>query len=361
MENRNLHLAKFAKNDEFYTQLTDISDELKYYRESFEGKVVLCNCDDSEESEFTRYFILNFHALKLKKLICTFFDSTLRNSAFAFVYNGEDLNGDGRISQADIDMIRQNKAFRNLMVDDSGFDRNNPTESNKKGLYGSGDFRSANAKMYLEMADIVVTNPPFSLFREYVSQLMEYDKKFLIIGNMNAITYKEIFPYIMENKLWFGYGFNKPMTFEVPENYHHEIVDGKRIAKVPAITWFTNLPNQKRTEPMELWKEYKPEVYPKYNNYDAINVDKTYMIPKDYDGVMGVPISFLNKYCPTQFEIIGLGIANLGLACGVQPYKPEHREYRKNIQKRGVVDGDLYMIENGIVKVPYARILIRRK
>ena len=352
MENRNLHLAKFAKNDEFYTQLTDISDELKYYRESFEGKVVLCNCDDSEESEFTRYFILNFHALKLKKLICTFFDSTLRNSAFAFVYNGEDLNGDGRISQADIDMIRQNKAFRNLMVDDSGFDRNNPTESNKKGLYGSGDFRSINAKSYLEMADIVVTNPPFSLFRDYVAQLMEYNKKFLIIGNKNAITYKEIFPYIMENKLWMG--MTSPNEFRTPSG---EIT--KQVAGL--CRWFTNLPNQKRNEPMELWKEYKPEVYPKYNNYDAINVDKTYMIPKDYDGVMGVPISFLDKYCPTQFEIIGLGIANLGLACGVQPYKPEHREYRKNIQKRGVVDGDLYMIENGIVKVPYARILIRRK
>lgn len=295
MENRNLHLAKVAKNDEFYTQLTDISDELKYYRESFEGKVVLCNCDDSEESEFTRYFILNFHALKLKKLICTFFDSTLRNSAFAFVYNGEDLNGDGRISQADIDMIRQNKAFRNLMVDDSGFDRNNPTESNKKGLYGSGDFRSINAKMYLEMADIVVTNPPFSLFREYVAQLMEYNKKFLIIGNKNAITYKEIFPYIMENKLWLG--MTSPNEFRTASG---EIT--KQVAGL--CRWFTNLPNKKRTEPMELWKEYNPEVYPKYDNYDAINVDKTYMIPKDYDGVMGVPISFLDKYCPTQFRIV---------------------------------------------------------
>lgn len=297
MENKNLHLAKVAKNDEFYTQLTDISDELKYYRESFEGKVVLCNCDDSEESEFTRYFILNFHALKLKKLICTFFDSTLRNSAFAFVYNGEDLNGDGRISQADIDIIRQNKAFRNLMVDDSGFDRNNPTESNKKGLYGSGDFRSVNAKMYLEMADIVVTNPPFSLFRDYVAQLMEYNKKFLIIGNKNAITYKEIFPYIMENKLWMG--MTSPNEFRTPSGEITKQVSG-------LCRWFTNLPNQKRTEPMELWKEYKPEVYPKYDNYDAINVDKTYMIPKDYDGVMGVPISFLDKYCPTQFRIVGI-------------------------------------------------------
>lgn len=297
MENRNLHLAKVAKNDEFYTQLTDISDELKYYRESFEGKVVLCNCDDSEESEFTRYFILNFHALKLKKLICTFFDSTLRNSAFAFVYNGEDLNGDGRISQADIDMIRQNKAFRNLMVDDEGFDRHNPAESNKKGLYGSGDFRSNNAKMYLEMADIVVTNPPFSLFRDYVAHLMEYNKKFLIIGNKNAITYKEIFPYIMENKLWMG--MTSPNEFRTPSG---EIT--KQVAGL--CRWFTNLPNQKRNEPMELWKEYKPEVYPKYDNYDAINVDKTYMIPKDYDGVMGVPISFLDKYCPTQFRIVGI-------------------------------------------------------
>ena len=293
MENKNLHLAKVAKNDEFYTQLTDISDELKYYRESFEGKVVLCNCDDSEKSEFTRYFILNFHALKLKRLICTFFDSSLNNSAFAFVYNGEDVNRDGRISQADIDIIRQYRAFRNVMIDDYGFDRNNPTESNKKGLYGSGDFRSVNAKMYLEMADIVVTNPPFSLFREYVAQLMEYNKKFLIIGNMNAITYKEIFPYIMESKLWLG--MNHISEFIQP--------DGNK-KKFGNILWFTNLPNQKRTEPMELWKEYNPEVYPKYDNYDAINVDKTYMIPKDYDGVMGVPISFLDKYCPTQFRII---------------------------------------------------------
>ena len=297
MENKNLHLAKVAKNDEFYTQLADISDELKYYRESFEGKVVLCNCDDSEKSEFTRYFILNFHALKLKRLICTFFDSSLNNSAFAFVYNGEDVNRDGRISQADIDIIRQYRAFRNVMIDDYGFDRNNPIESNKKGLYGSGDFRSVNAKMYLEMADIVVTNPPFSLFREYVAQLMEYDKKFLIVGNKNAITYKEIFPYIMENKLWMG--MTSPNEFRT--------VSGEITKQVAGLCrWFTNLPNQKRTEPMELWKEYKPEVYPKYDNYDAINVDKTHMIPKDYDGVMGVPISFLDKYCPTQFRIIGI-------------------------------------------------------
>ena len=321
MENRNLHLAKVAKNDEFYTQLTDISDELKYYRESFEGKVVLCNCDDSEESEFTRYFILNFHALKLKRLICTFFDSSLHNSAFAFVYNGEDLNGDGRISQADIDMIRQNKAFRNVMVDDPGFDKSNPEESNKKGLYGSGDFRSINAKLYLEMADIVVTNPPFSLFREYVAQLMEYNKKFLIIGNKNAITYKEIFPYIMENKLWMG--MTSPNEFRTPSG---EIT--KQVAGL--CRWFTNLPNKKRTEPMELWKEYKPEVYPKYDNYDAINVDKTYMIPKDYDGVMGVPISFLDKYCPTQFRIV---------------------KFRK-----GNDDKDLSI--NGVT--PYFRILIQR-
>lgn len=293
MENTNLHLAKAAKNDEFYTQLTDISDELKYYRASFEGKTVLCNCDDSEKSEFARYFMKSFHALKLKRLICTFFDKSYNNLAYAFIYDGRDFNGDGKITESDIDFVRKYSIGHNRMVDDEGFDRHNPTESNKKGLYGSGDFRSVNAKMYLEMADIVVTNPPFSLFREYVAQLMEYDKKFLIIGNMNAITYKEIFPYIMENKLWLG--MNHISEFIQP--------DGNK-KKFGNILWFTNLPNQKRTEPMELWKEYNPEVYPKYDNYDAINVDKTYMIPKDYDGVMGVPISFLDKYCPTQFRIV---------------------------------------------------------
>ena len=309
MKNTSLHLAKVAKNDEFYTLLKDISDELKYYRESFEGKVVLCNCDDSEKSEFARYFILNFHSLKLKKLICTFFDSTLRNSAFAFVYDGRDFNGDGKITESDIDFVRKYSIGHNRMVDDEGFHRHNPAESNKKGLYGSGDFRSVNAKMYLEMADIVVTNPPFSLFREYVAQLMEYNKEFLIIGNMNAITYKEIFPYIMESKLWLG--MNHISEFIQP--------DGNK-KKFGNILWFTNLPNKKRTEPMELWKEYKPEVYPKYDNYDAINVDKTHMIPKDYDGVMGVPISFLDKYCPTQFRIVG--VANHGKDSKYDLFKP---------------------------------------
>ena len=237
----------------------------------------------------------SFHALKLKRLICTFFDKSYNNLAYAFIYDGRDFNGDGKITQADIDFVRKYSIGHNRMVDDEGFDRHNPAESNKKGLYGSGDFRSANAIQFLKMADIVVTNPPFSLFREYVAQLMEYNKKFLIIGNMNAITYKEIFPYIMENKLWLG--MNHISEFIQP--------DGNK-KKFGNILWFTNLPNKKRTEPMELWKEYKPEVYPKYDNYDAINVDKTYMIPKDYDGVMGVPISFLDKYCPTQFRIVGI-------------------------------------------------------
>ena len=222
---------------------------------------------------------------------------------------GGGFNGDGKITESDIDFVRKYSIEHNRMVDDEGFDRHNPTESNKKGLYGSGDFRSVNAKMYLEMADIVVTNPPFSLFREYVSQLMEYNKKFLIIGNMNAITYKEIFPYIMESKLWLG--MNHISEFIQP--------DGNK-KKFGNILWFTNLPNQKRTEPMELWKEYKPEVYPKYDNYDAINVDKTHMIPKDYDGVMGVPISFLDKYCPTQFRIVG--VANHGKDSKYDLFKP---------------------------------------
>lgn len=219
----------------------------------------------------------------------------------------------------------------------------------------------------------MVTNPPFSLFREYVAQLIAYNKKFLIIGNLNAITYKEIFPLIKDNKLWVGEGFNCTMIFKtaypntLPENAKYVRSKGydpaKGFVKNKGVCWFTNLPHKKRTKEHGLNKNcvYTPEKYPKYDNYDAIEVGKVKDIPYGYDGVMGVPITFLKKYCPKQFEIIGLGIANLGLSIGVKPYKPEHRKYRKEIQKRGTVDGDLYYLKDGIVTVPYARILIRHK
>jgi hypothetical protein len=219
-------------------------------------------------------------------------------------------------------------------------------------LEGDGDFRSAECVELLKEADIVVTNPPFSLFREYVAQLVEYGKQFLIIGNKNAITYKEIFPLIKENKLWLG--LTNPNEYKLPNGEITKSVQG-------LCKWFTNMEHDRRNQPLDLYMKYSNEYFPKYYNYDAIEVSKVCDIPINFEGVIGVPITFLDKYCPEQFEIIGLGIANLGLSIGVKPYEEEHKIYRKEIQKRGVVNGDLYMIENGIVKVPYARILIRHK
>jgi len=218
-------------------------------------------------------------------------------------------------------------------------------------LKGNGDFRSQECIELLKEADIVVTNPPFSLFREYIAQLMKYEKKFLIIGNQNALSYREIFLLIRQNLLWTGYNMVK--CFMQPRT--------TKLKKFGNICWFTNMDIVKRHEKIDLYKNYTQEEYPKYYNFDAINVDKITDIPCDYDGIMGVPITFLDKYSPEQFEIIGLGISNSGLECGVQPYKPEHKKYRKEVQKRGAVDGDLYMMINGEVTVPYARILIRRK
>lgn len=232
-------------------------------------------------------------------------------------------------------------------------------------LIGDGDFRSSESKELLKQADIVVTNPPFSLFREYVAQLIKFDKKFIILGNNNAITYKEIFPLIKNGKMWLGYSANKTMTFRLSNHYKRwNYIDenGNKYGNVPAITWYTNLDIKKRHEELILVKKYNPLDHPKYDNYDAIEVSKVKDIPKDYDGVMGVPITFLDKFNPEQFEIIGLGISSSGLSIGVRGYRPEHKEYRKKVQGRGAVDGDLYMIDkNGHPVVPYARILIKNK
>ena len=282
-KNSNLHNAKTAKNDEFYTQLTDIEKELKHYKKHFEGKVVYCNCDDVRWSNFFKYFSMNFEHLGLKKLICTAYNEN--GQGIVYEYNG-DLNG-------------------NRIVDDE--------EIEVKYLEGNGDFRSAECIEILKQADIVVTNPPFSLFREYVAQLMEYGKQFLIIGNGNAVTYKEIFPLIKENKLWLGHkSFSGGIDFIAGQNYdaskckHPKYDDkGNIIINVMMCVWFTNLDHAKRHTELDLYKKYNAEEYPKYDNYDAIEVSKTAEIPMDYDGVMGVPITFLDKYCPTQFEIVG--------------------------------------------------------
>ena len=235
----------------------------------------------------------------------------------------------------------------------SAIEREDVSNGRKVKLKGNGDFRSDECIKFLKEADIVVTNPPFSLFREYVAQLMAYEKKFVIIGNKNALTYKEIFPLIKGNKIRLGYEI--PKIFKSPDGTIQNVQGLPR--------WFTNLDLAKSHEPLSLVEEYNlhPERYPKYDNYDAIEVPKVSLIPKDYFGVMGVPITFFDKYCNEQFEVVGLGIANLGLVAGVRPYKPEHRKYRKEVQKRGTVDGDLYYMKDGVVTVPYARVLIKRR
>ena len=237
-------------------------------------------------------------------------------------------------------------------------------------LEGDGDFRSEECIALLKEADIVVTNPPFSLLREYISQLMEYHKKFLIIGNVNAITYREIFPYIKNNEMWMGCSIHSgDREFRVPDDYPLQAAgyrvdeNGFKYIRVKGVRWFTNLDYPTRHEDLDLYRKYKghEDEYPTYENFDAINVDVTKDIPEDYEGVMGVPITFLDKYNPDQFEIVGLGISNSGLEVGVRPYKPEHKKYRKEIQRRGAVDGDLYMMIDGVVTVPYARVLIKNK
>ena len=363
-----LQTAKKVKKDEFYTQQTDIEKELRYYKDQFKDKIVYCNADDPYESNFFKYFASNFNLLGIKKLIATSYSGSpvLGSQVSLFDIEGvkkenekepikieinevKDYNNDGAIDISDVEyLLKHNK---------------NVT----KKLKGNGDFRSNECIELLKKADIVVSNPPFSLFREYISQLEEYNKKFLIIGNTNSITYKETFALIKDNKLRTGYtNFNVGMFFIVPddwEKYHHIDESGKKIARVSTSCWFTNLDVKKHKEDIILHKTYKgnEDKYPKYENYDGIEVSKVANIPIDYKGFMGVPITFIDKHNPEQFEIIGLGISNSGIEIGVHPYKPEHKKYRKEVQNRGAVDGDLYMMENGIVKVPYARIIIKNK
>lgn len=333
MGNSQLSAAKKAKNDEFYTRMTDIEHELVHYKDHFKGKVVLCNCDDPFESNFFKYFALNFNRLGLKKLIATCYsgspiaggeyqpslfdddvdkDTGRHRKAYKAVVNVfRDTTGDGGLDMDDI---------RNLL--DSG--ENELTELHGDGTYGAGDFRSKECLELLDEADIVVTNPPFSLFREYVVTLMDYDKKFVIVGNQNAITYKEAFPLLRDDRLWLGY--NKVKEFVVPSADHPErgniVTDGKGglIAKFGNICWYTNLDIKKRHEDLLLYRRYKedPSRYPKYDNYDAIEVSKVKDIPEDYWGVMGVPITFMDKYNPAQFELIGISEQNgHGMSGGV--------------------------------------------
>ena len=282
-KNSNLHKAKKEKNDEFYTQLSDIEKEMVYYKDFFKGKVVYCNCDDARESNFFKYFSMNFEHLGLKKLIATGYKEN--GHGVILIYEG-DKNGNRKIDDSEIEV---------------------------KELNGNGDFRSKECVELLMEADVVVTNPPFSLFRQYIKQLMDYKKKFIIIGNTQAITYKEIFPYIKNNELWLGAStFNSGMYFYVPDNYAYADTykfdrekGGRKVMRVSSICWFTNIEHSRRNEYLDLYKKYNEKEFPKYDNYDAIECGKVCEIPMDYEGVVGVPITFLDKYNPKQFEIIG--------------------------------------------------------
>ena len=336
--NKNLNKAKRKKNDDFYTQLPDIENELKHYRPHFAGKVIYCNCDDPKISNFYKYFSLNFAVLGLKKLITTCY----RNKAL-------DLFSDHTSEKAIWLECNRGTCENGAYV---------PSDPVVRHLDGDGDFRSDECVNLLKQADIVVTNPPFSLFREYVSQLIEHDKKFIIIGTQNAVTYKEIFPLIKENRFWLGYGFAEGNAyFAVPSDineYADGVYDEKTgLVKFRNVTWFTNLDHEKRHEELPLYKHYSPEEYPHYDNYDAINVDKIAKIPVDWDGVMGVPITFLDKYNPRLYEI--LGITDRKSPLQIKEYTKKDSPSYSNWNRRGVVK-----IDNAL-KPTYARIMIRRK
>lgn len=289
--NKNLRDASRAKKDEFYTQLSVIEKELKHYKEHFKDKVVYCNCDDPRVSNFFHYFSYNFEKLELKKLITT-------------CYKNQDM-----------DLFSQNNSEHAVYLEYSGDKNENnvpdPNEIGIKLLKGDGDFRSQECVELLKESDIVVTNPPFSLFREYVAQLIEHDKKFLIIGNVNAITYKEIFRLIKDDKLWLGASIHSgDREFGIPTDYpvtaagYRVDENGNKFIRVKGVRWFTNLDYQERHEDLILYKKYMPQEYPMFDNYEAININQTKDIPVNYSGCMGVPITFLDKYNPEQFEII---------------------------------------------------------
>ena len=371
--NKNLGNAKMGRNDEFYTQLADIEMELKHYRKHFVGKTVFCNCDDPYESNFFKYFAMNFNYLGLKKLIATCYSGSPivgeefeqlslfdiipneKNSPKKYPYKIEitevnDANGDGVIDLTDIEYLLQNN------------------QNTLSLLEGNGDFRSDECISLLKESDIVVTNPPFSLFKEFLPLLIKYKKNFIIIASMQSIKYKEIFPLILKNEVWAGYSFNKTMEFVMPPEYQLKgkaFIDekGRKHGYVPGICWLTNLDIKKRHEFFEMYKKYDPEIYKKYDNYDAIEVKNINDIPYDYDGNMGVPISFLDKLNPEQFELIGSsdvsdtleGIKVLG-----EEWIRKYREqggtghYTANMKSVGY-SGD------GKHKIIFSRLIIRHK
>lgn len=349
-KNTSLSKASVAKEDEFYTKITDIEKELKHYKEHFKDKIVFCNCDDPETSNFWKYFELQFEELGLKKLIATHYETEKPSYKLELM---KDINGDGKITSKDIvkTTLRQN-----------------------------GDFRSPECIEILKEADIIITNPPFSLFREYVALLMKYNKKFLIIGSQNNITYKEIFPLLKNNLIWLGYNAGD-MEFTVPDYYtpratRYREENGIKYRSMGNICWYSNLEIEKRYEELPLFRHYNELDYPHYDNYDAINIDKIADIPLDYDGVMGVPITFLEKYNPKQFRIVGLTTGrNEFEAVPTKKYinpiqvNPDgttangsKANTRATLLLEGKPKGVYYTADNadGMLKIVYARVLIQR-
>ncbi|HIB1529981.1 TPA: adenine-specific methyltransferase EcoRI family protein, partial [Salmonella enterica subsp. enterica serovar Muenchen] len=382
--NNSLTKAKKAKQDEFYTQRSDIENELKHYKEHFRGKVVYCNCDDPYESNFFKYFAYNFNHLGLKKLIATsysqspisgkqlslFCQSEGEHSFSIEIDEIKDISGKGTIDSFDVEyMLKNNKHTSRKLTGDAE--------------YCAGDFRSKECVRLLKKADVVVTNPPFSLFREYLAQLIECGKEFLLIGNQNSITYKEVFPLIKENKLWLGFksgdmAFTVPDYYEPRETRYWQDEYGQKWRSMGNICWYTNLDHKKRHDEIILFKKYTPAEYPIYDNYDAIEVSKVADIPADYDGVMGVPITFLDKYNPEQFEILGL--TNGSYEFDIMPSKRYMNAIQVNangsttngskantratiLLKENPVNTIYYTADNaaGALQIVYARILIRNR
>lgn len=378
-----LSKAKKNKADEFYTQLPDIEAEMRHYREQFRDKVVFCNCDDPYESAFFKYFAANFNFLGLKKLVATcYVDSPVAGQQLSLfdrpplqqkdpdarpAYKIEitevlDMNADGAIDLTDVEILLRNG--------------NNALTL----LQGDGDFRSAECVALLKEADIVATNPPFSLFREYVAQLMEHDKQFIILGNVNAITYKEIFKYIMGDAIWLGQSIHSgDREFRVPDSYplnaagYRVDENGVKYIRVKGVRWFTNMDFEERHENLTLFKRYTPEEYPRYDNYDAIEVSKVAEIPYDYDGMMGVPITFLDKYNPDQFEILGITKTWFG---GASKIYPDQTQVSANGRRSTVTklndgatlkldkppsDKTYYIVDGEYYIQLYARLIIRKR
>ena len=377
--NKTLGKAKMQKKDEFYTQLSDIENELRHYRKHFKDRIVFCNCDDPYESNFFKYFALNFNALGLKKLVTTCYaTSPVMGDEFQYYVNkgGQlsfvpsanstpvqeenerkpykveitevtDENGDGRIDLADVEYLMRNKKNTMTLLD------------------GDGDFRSPECVELLKQADIVVTNPPFSLFREYMALLVEYEKSFIVIGNQNALHYKEIFPLVQSNKMWLGYGFRGNVGFfESP--YEDIAVSSQHKAgmiRISGVMWFTNLDIEKRHEEMLLFKTYSEVLYPKYENFNAIEVGKTADIPCDYYGNMGVPDTFLQSYNPEQFEIVGYGRGDFlpEIECVPVDFLNDYHKQGGRGHITAGMKSLCYYDNDKKAKFPYSRIIIRRK